>query len=283
MTRPAVACRAGTGRSIIAAVTAQHLAGRGFALHAGVAPEVIRAAAREAEAAGYDSFWVNYPGPIDGLAALALAAKETRRLALGVGVVPLHTHGPHRIAADVRAHALPVDRLLLGVGSPNPGSLARVRAGIDALRAELPARLVVAALGPRMCRLAGEVADGVLFNWLTPEHALRSADWVRAGAEAAGRPTPRLTAYVRVAIGPESAARLEEEGRAYAGIPAYADHFARMGVPASRTAVAAASETAVPEALAPWERALDEVVVRAITARDTLDETLALVRAARPR
>ena len=261
----------------------QHLTGRGFALHAGVAPDVIRAAAREAEAAGYDSFWVNYPGPIDGLAALALAAAETTRLALGVGVVPLHTHGPGRIAADVRRHALPVDRLLLGVGSPNPASLARVRAGIAALRAELPVRLVVAALGPRMCRLAGEVADGVLFNWLTPEHALRSAEWVRAGAEAAGRPVPRLAAYVRVALGPEGAAQLEEEGRRYAGFPAYADHFARMGVPVSATGVAAASEIDVPEALARWERALDDVVVRAITAHDTVDETLALVRAARPR
>jgi hypothetical protein len=86
-----------------------------------------------------------------------------------------------------------------------------------------------------------------------------------------------------VAIGPEGAARLEEEGRLYTGIRAYADHFARMGVPAIRTAVAAESETAVPEALVPWERALDEVVVRAITARDTVDETLALIRAARPR
>ena len=257
--------------------------GRGFALNAGVAPEVIRAAARETEAAGYDSFWVNYPGPIDGLAALALAAAETRRVALGVGVVPLHTHGPNRILADVRANALPVDRLLLGVGSPNPGSLGRVRDGIAALRVELPARLVVAALGPHMCRLAGEVADGVLFNWLTPDHALRSAEWVRAGAAAAGRPTPRLIAYVRVAVGPASAVRLEEEGHRYAAIPAYADHFARMGVPPTATAVAAPAATDVPDALAPWERALDEVVVRAITARDTVDETLALVRAARPR
>jgi alkanesulfonate monooxygenase SsuD/methylene tetrahydromethanopterin reductase-like flavin-dependent oxidoreductase (luciferase family) len=78
--------------------------GRGFALHAGVAPDVIRAAAREAEAAGYDSFWVNHPGPIDGLASLAVAAGVTTRISLGVGVVPLHTHGPDRIVADIRAH-----------------------------------------------------------------------------------------------------------------------------------------------------------------------------------
>jgi hypothetical protein len=54
-------------------------------------------------------------------------------------------------------------------------------------------------------------------------------------------------------------------------------------VPASATAVAVATGAAVPDALARWERALDDVVVRAITARDTVDETLALVRAARPR
>jgi hypothetical protein len=56
-----------------------------------------------------------------------------------------------------------------------------------------------------------------------------------------------------------------------------------MGVPPTATAVAAVTATDVPDALAPWERALDEVVVRAVTARDTVDETLALVRAARPR
>jgi alkanesulfonate monooxygenase SsuD/methylene tetrahydromethanopterin reductase-like flavin-dependent oxidoreductase (luciferase family) len=257
--------------------------GRGFALYAGVASDVIRAAAREAEASGYDSFWVNYPGPIDGLAALAPAAAVTTRIALGVGVIPLHTHGPDRIVADVRAHGLPVDRLLLGVGSPNPGSLGRVRAGIAALRTHLPSRLFVAALGPRMCRLAGEVADGVLFNWLTPEHAFTSADWVRAGATAAGRPVPRLAGYVRVAVGPTAAPRLEVEGRRYAAIPAYADHFARMGVPPVATGVAASTGAAVPAALGRWEPTMDDVVVRALTEHDTVDETLAVLRAARPR
>lgn len=255
---------------------------RGFALHAGVAPSVLRAAARSAEALGYGSFWVNYPAPTDGLASLALAAAETTRIALGVGVVPLHTVDPDRIVAAVRANRLPTARLLLGVGSPNPGALGRVRDGIAALRGRVPARLYVAALGPRMCRLAGEVADGVLLNWLTPEHAERSAEWVREGAAAARRPAPRLATYVRVAVGPGAAARIDEEGQRYAAIPAYADHFARMGVPPGATAVAARTASEVPDALARWELALDDVVVRAITASDTEDETLAVLRAARP-
>src|SRR2546426_7789939 len=65
----------------------------GFAMFAATAPEVIRAAAREAEALGYGSFWVNHPGSTDGLASLAQAAGETRRIELGIGVIPLHTRG----------------------------------------------------------------------------------------------------------------------------------------------------------------------------------------------
>ena len=38
----------------------------------------------------------------------------------------------------------------------------------------------------------------------------------------------------------------------------------------------------MPEALARWEGVLDEVVVRALTARDTVEETLALFCAAWP-
>jgi alkanesulfonate monooxygenase SsuD/methylene tetrahydromethanopterin reductase-like flavin-dependent oxidoreductase (luciferase family) len=255
---------------------------RGFALNAGVPADVIRQTARTAEALGYGSFWVNYPGPIDGLAVLASAVPETTRIALGVGVVPLHSCPPDAIVAATRANALPLDRLLLGVGSPNPASLARVRDGIGALRQHLRTRLYVAALGPRMCRLAGEVADGVLLNWLTPEHARRSAEWVREGARAAGRPVPRLAAYVRVALGPGGADRLATEGRRYADIPAYGAHFERMGVAPEATGVAAATAADVPAALARWEAELDDVVVRALTAHDTVDETLALVRAARP-
>jgi len=78
----------------------------GFAVFAGVAPEIIRASAREAEARGLASFWVNHPGPVDGLGSLAHAAAETRRIDLGVGVIPLHTRGPEAIVEGVRQHGI---------------------------------------------------------------------------------------------------------------------------------------------------------------------------------
>ncbi|HLJ59215.1 MAG TPA: LLM class flavin-dependent oxidoreductase [bacterium] len=255
---------------------------RGFAVFAGVAPEIIRETAREAEGLGYDSFWVNHPGPTDGLASLGVAARETTRVDLGVGVIPLQRRGPDSIEHGVRDNALPPGRLLLGVGSANPGALSRLREGIATLRSSLAARLIAAALGPQMCRLAGEVADGVLLNWLTPEHARRSAEWVRAGAAAANRQPPALFAYVRVALGAAARERLMVEARNYAAYPAYAAHFARMGVTPEQTAIAVQSADALPSALSTWYGAVDEVVVRAITGKDTVDEHVALLRATKP-
>jgi len=255
---------------------------QGFALFAGTTAENIRASAREAEQLGYSSFWVNHPGSTDGLAALAHAAGETKRIELGIGVIPLHTRGPEAIAEGVRATALPLDRLLLGVGSPNPNSLGRVRDGVAALRSQFKTRLIVAALGPKMCRLAGEIADGVLFNWLTPEHARVSAGWVRAGAAAAGRTPPTLFAYVRLALGAKACEKLAEEGGRYAAIPAYGAHFERMGVKPVGTCIAAQSPAEISTALGKWRGVVDEVVLRAITGDDTVEENLALLRAARP-
>jgi alkanesulfonate monooxygenase SsuD/methylene tetrahydromethanopterin reductase-like flavin-dependent oxidoreductase (luciferase family) len=256
--------------------------GRGFALFAGTAPEIIQASARETEALGYSSFWVNHPGPVDGLAALALATGQTRNIDLGIGVVPLHTRRPDSIAQGVRQHALPEPRLLLGVGSANPGALTRVREGIATLRARLTARVVAAALGPQMCRLGGELADAVLVNWLTPAHARRSAEWVAAGAAAAGRQRPKLFAYVRAALGPAARDNLLAEGARYAAIPAYAASFARMGVAPADTAIVARTPDEIPRALEPWEGAVDEIVLRAITGKETLEEYQALLRAAKP-
>jgi alkanesulfonate monooxygenase SsuD/methylene tetrahydromethanopterin reductase-like flavin-dependent oxidoreductase (luciferase family) len=256
--------------------------GYGFALFAGTAADVIQASAREAEALGYTSFWVNHPGSTDGLAALAQAAGVTSRLDLGVGVIPLHTRGPASIVEGAKATRLPLARLLLGIGSPNPKSLERVREGVAELRRQLQTRIIVAALGPKMCRLAGEVADGVLFNWLTPEYAKRSAELVREGAAAAKRQPPATYGYVRLAMGPAGLARLNDEGGRYAGIPAYAAHFERMGVKPVDTAVAGHTPADIRAAIAKWKGALDEVVFRAITGRDTADETLELVRVAKP-
>jgi hypothetical protein len=55
-----------------------------------------------------------------------------------------------------------------------------------------------------------------------------------------------------------------------------------MGVKPVETAIAAPSPDAVAPALARWRGAVDEVVLRAITAKDTVEEHVALLRAAKP-
>jgi alkanesulfonate monooxygenase SsuD/methylene tetrahydromethanopterin reductase-like flavin-dependent oxidoreductase (luciferase family) len=66
----------------------------------------------------------------------------------------------------------------------------------------------LAALGPQMLHMAGEVADGVLLNWASPEHIARSRQIVADGAAKAGRDpaSAPLTMYIRVCVDPDVAA-----------------------------------------------------------------------------
>lgn len=266
---------------------------RGFGVAAAISPEVITAAARLAESLGYHSFWVNDTPNGDGLEALAGAASVTSHIKLGVGVIPLSRRPADQIVAQLRtmdgsdgkAARLPLDRLWLGVGSGagGQGAMKRTREGLDKLNSDAQTTVFISALGPRMSRLAGELADGVLFNWLTPEFALTANDWVREGARKAGRQTPVLGSYVRISLGDAGAKRLEQEAGRYGGVSQYADHFKRMGVAPVETGIRGQSAGDIQQGLARWEGVLDEVVVRSITPKDTLEETLALVRAAAPR
>jgi alkanesulfonate monooxygenase SsuD/methylene tetrahydromethanopterin reductase-like flavin-dependent oxidoreductase (luciferase family) len=255
----------------------------GFGVAATLAHDVVREVARAAERAGYRTFWVNDEPDGDGLAALAEAASVTATIRLGVGVIPLDRQRPERIASRLRELGLPVGRLTLGVGSGRPaGGLERVREGVGTLR-ELPAAtVVVGAVGPRMCRLAGEVADGVLFDWLTPDHAGRSAEIVERAAAEAGRPRPSIGGYVFTALGAGAIARLQREAAHYASLPAYAAHLARMGVAPMAAAVAGSDAREIRRGLAAFGAALDETVVRAVVADERSAAYLDLLAAAAP-
>ena len=256
---------------------------RGLGLAAALPAEVIQAASVAARDSGYHSFWLNNPPGGNALESLGTVANVTPNLWLGVGVIPLTYLQPSQIAQEVLQYQVPTDRFYLGVGSGSgPGGVERVSEGIRMLRAELDTTIVIGAMGPRMCRLAGREADGVLFNWLTPEWARRSAEWVREAAGRANRPVPRLMAYVRVALGDGAVARLQEEARRYEAFPHYAAHFRRMGSSAASTAVTGATPEEIQRGLAMWDGAVDEAIVRAITAQDTVEDVTELALAARP-
>ena len=58
------------------------------------------------------------------------------------------------------------------------------------------------ALGPEMCRLAGELADGVCLNWCNPERIAWSRERIAEGAAKSGRASSEVTVmeYIRVCI-----------------------------------------------------------------------------------
>lgn len=257
--------------------------GRGFGIAAAVDDGVIRQVAKAAEEAGYSSFWVNDTPGNDGLEALTAAAADTDNIKLGVGVISLDRREANAVIQDVERMDLPQDRLWLGIGSAQRrGGLDKIRNGAATIRFTLDARVIVAALGPKMCTVAGEVADGVLFNWVVPDYAAQSSERVASAAELAGRNPPSMMAYVRCGLLPEAEERINAEADRYAGIPAYARHFERQGVDARHTVVAGRDASALQERIREFEAVLDETVIRAITPDDDAPAILKLVEACKP-
>jgi alkanesulfonate monooxygenase SsuD/methylene tetrahydromethanopterin reductase-like flavin-dependent oxidoreductase (luciferase family) len=256
---------------------------RGFGVAGALPHETIRTLAPAAEEAGYHTFWVNDTPHGDGLASLRAAAKVTSAIQLGVGVIPLDRQPAETIARRVDELELPQERLLIGIGSGNPkGGLARVREGAAMLEKRLAAPIVVGALGPRMCALAGESADGVLLNWLTAEYVAPSAAITDEAAREAQRPRPLILGYVRTVYGPGAREVFGEEAGRYGTYPAYAANFTRMGTPAVGTAVIGDTREEIQAGLAPFTSELDETVVRAITGDESTAAYLALLAAAAP-
>jgi alkanesulfonate monooxygenase SsuD/methylene tetrahydromethanopterin reductase-like flavin-dependent oxidoreductase (luciferase family) len=254
---------------------------RGFGVAGAVPHDLISAIAAEAEKLGFDSFWVNDTPNGDGLSALVAAAGSTSRIALGVGVLPVDRWPAATIATRVDELKLPQGRLFLGIGSGGltVGAVDAVEAAAIELERRTAARVLVGALGPRMCEAGGAHAGGVLLNWITAQHAASSAKSVAEAAARRGRRT-FVSVYVRVALPGTGAERTEAEAERYASYPAYAAHFRRMGVRAIDTCVVGSR----PEIAEKLERfhGIDEVIVRAIAADESLAGYRALLEATRP-
>jgi alkanesulfonate monooxygenase SsuD/methylene tetrahydromethanopterin reductase-like flavin-dependent oxidoreductase (luciferase family) len=256
---------------------------RGFGVAAGLDPEVARPLAARCAELGYDSLWSNdHPGA-KGLGTLAEFAAEAPELDLGVAVIALDRTPPEQIAADVERFGVDPARLWLGVGAGfSEKPLTRMRESLPELREALPgARLVLAAMGPKMCALAGASYDGAFFNWMTPEFAAAARARVEKGAREAGRETPPVFGYVRTALGADAAERLAKEESFYRDLhKGYRDHFDRLGEPEGTVGVAAPDVRAVRAALASYT-ALDTVVVRGL-ASASVESMSAVAEAAAP-
>lgn len=257
--------------------------GRGFGVAAGLDPEVAQPLAERCAELGYGSMWSNdHPGA-KGLDTLAEFSAAAPNVDLGVAVIALDRTPPAAIAEDVERLGLDPSRLWLGVGAGfGAKPLTRMRESLPELREKLPGvRLVLAAMGPKMCALAGAEFDGVFFNWMTPEFARSARGKVEAGAREAGRPAPPVFGYVRTAVGPDAAERLAKEESFYRDLhDGYRNHFARLGEPEGTVGVATANRDEAESALSRYEP-LDTIVVRGL-ASAKVEPMTAVAEAAAP-
>jgi len=245
----------------------------GIAAAAGA--DVAARIAPAAEQAGFRALWVNDTPGADALEVLAAAAAVTDRLVLATGVLPMDRRTPGSILERVGELGLPVDRLVLGIGSGSGGAvgaLGRVKDAAAVLRAGSEAHVVVGALGPKMRQLGAEASDGVLLSWLTPGAA--RAQHREAHETAAAT---QVALYVRAATDAAAAGRLDVEADRYAGYPSYAANFARLGISARDTVLRPDDFGAGLDA---YRATVDEVVLRAIVRGDDAADHLAFVEAA---
>jgi F420-dependent oxidoreductase-like protein len=203
----------------------------------------LLAAVEAAENAGFASAWVpQVPGDFDALTAIALMGAATARIELGTAVVPIQTRHPIALAQQaLSCQAVCQGRFTLGLGASHhwivadmlglpyerparqmrdylevlspalagPGTIDvenesyRVHSPVDVTDVT-PTPILLAALAPRMLRVAGEQASGTIL-WMADERAIAEhiVPRISAAAAAAGRPAPRIVAGVPVALCPD--------------------------------------------------------------------------------
>ena len=224
-------------------------------------PRGVLDIARLADELGYRSLWTVEATGTDAFSLLGGVSAVAPNLDLGTGIVPVQLRTPPLAAmsaATLQAMSPDAD-VWLGVGVSAPGILrghgqsstdrpiAMMREYVALLReclsgesvtfegdfwqvkrfrlavrlGERRPKIVMAALNPQMLKLAGEVADGVLLNYLPASHVGESVAQVRKGGDA------KIFAYVHAAVA-ELNERTAKSARKDLFNYAMADGYARM-------------------------------------------------------
>jgi probable F420-dependent oxidoreductase len=168
----------------------------------GMSAAEAAAFAKRVEGWGYGALWIPESRGRNALAHSAWLLANTQRLIVATGIANIYARDPMAMANGQRGLAEQSDgRFLLGVGvSHRPmvqgvrghsygRPVATMQAYLEAMRAApyqapMPreqALTVVAALGPRMMALSGELADGAHPYNTTPEHTAEARSILGAG------------------------------------------------------------------------------------------------------
>ncbi|MEV8638887.1 TIGR03564 family F420-dependent LLM class oxidoreductase [Streptosporangium sp. NPDC051023] len=219
---------------------------------------------------GFSSAWMSNIFGLDALTALAVAGGGVPGIELGTAVVPTYPRHPAALAQQALTVNAALDgRLALGIGLSHQvviegvygysfdkparhmreylsvlvplvrgeqadfeGETLKAHIGLTTPGAgDMP--VLIAALAPRMLKLAGELADGTVL-WMTgprtvAEHVTPA---VTEAARAAGRPAPRIVCTLPVCVTDdvEAARALAAEVFAiYGELPSYRAMLDREG------------------------------------------------------
>ena len=193
--------------------------------------EDLIAFGQKVEAAGFDQLWMANVRSFDALMALTFIARATQRIEVGTAVTPTPPRHPSALAQQaLTAAAATNNRFTLGIGpshkivtedmlglsfaQPARHTREYLQVLMPLLRGEVvnfdgdeyrvhglqldvpnarPPQVLVAALGPVMLKLTGELADGTSTWMVGPKtmeaHIIKN---LRAAASAAKRPAPRV-------------------------------------------------------------------------------------------
>jgi probable F420-dependent oxidoreductase len=219
--------------------------------------------AREAERLGYSDAWSFEVDGVDCFAPLAVIGAATT-MRLGTAIANVFTRGPATLAISAAALGeIAPGRFCLGIGagsqpiveSWNGGVFVRPATRVREMALFLrqafsgervvfrgetffvegfrlsrslaaPIPIYVAALRPGMLRVAGEVGDGVVINWLSAEDVPKSIAVVRDAASAAGRDPAAIEITARLIIhvdppSPASDLAVRRHFTAYLNVPVY--------------------------------------------------------------
>lgn len=234
----------------------------------------IVALAQKAEAGGFDSLWMANIFSLDAIMTLAAAGRETQRIEVGTAVTPTYPRHPSAIAQQALTAAnMTKNRFTLGIGlshkmviedmlgmsfaKPARHMKEYLDVLIPLLRGDVVAYdgneyrvhntqiqvpgvddvpVIIAALGPAMLKLAGELTGGTN-TWMVGPKTMETHIVARlnAAASAAGRPAPRVIGGFPVVLTnavEETRAALAEPLAIYGQLPSYRAMLDREGLAA---------------------------------------------------
>ena len=231
--------------------------------------EVV-ASARQSADDGFASYWMPQVFGLDALTTLAVIGREVPDIELGTAVVPTYPRHPMMLAGQaLTTQAASGGRLTLGIGLSHQlviegmyglsfekpvrhmreylailmplihdgavsftGETLTANGGLD-IPGATPFPVLIAALGPKMLELAGTVADGTI-TWMTGPATVGDhiAPSIRAAADAADRPAPRVVSALPVLVTDDADAARERAARLfslYGQLPSYRAMLDREG------------------------------------------------------